>query len=172
LSADQQAECLAALAGKASPLGFPGTPVARAQGNCSGIVTNRGDLADPVRAPDLTLSFTAAWRFALPGIGTLTPAVSLLYTSDQEVGTNNLSGYVNDAGVANFAGDGRFVLGSFSKAHTLVNLNLTFASDDAAWTAALSCTNCTDKAYPQSTLSNFSYLNQPRIWSLDLRRRF
>jgi iron complex outermembrane receptor protein len=169
----QQAECRAALEGKSSPLGFPGTPVARAQGNCSGIVTNRGELADPVRAPDLTVSFTAAWKFALPAIGgSLTPAVSLLYTSDQEVGTNNLSGYVNAAGIANFAGDGQFVLGSFSKAHTLVNLNLTLATDDGRWAAALSCTNCTDKAYPQSTLSNFSYLNQPRSWSLDVRRRF
>jgi len=170
--AAQLAECRAALAGQASPLGFPGTVVARAQGNCSGIVTSGGEIAKPVRAPDLTASFTAGYEFALPGVGTLTPSVSLLYTSDQEVGTNNLSGFINDAGVANFAGDGRFVLGSFSEAHTLINLNLRLAGVDDRWSIVLSCNNCTDEAFPQSTLSNFSYLNEPRNWVLDVRWRF
>ncbi len=169
----QLAECRAALNGQASPLNFPGTAVARAQGNCSGIVTNRGELAKPVRTPETTVSASAAWRFDIPAIASsLTPTVMVNYTSDQEVGTNNLSGYVNAQGVQNFAGDGRFILGSYSEAHTTVNLNLTLATNDDRWQATLSCSNCTDEAYPQSTLSNFSYLNEPASWSLDIRRRF
>jgi iron complex outermembrane receptor protein len=171
--AAQQAECRAALAGQASPLGFPGTTVVRAQGNCSGIINNRGDLARPVRSPELTASLTAAYRLPLVALGaTLTPAVSVLYTSDQEVGTNNLSGYIDSSGRANFEGVGDFVLGSFSRGYSLVNLNLALASNDDRWTAILSCTNCGDRAYPQSTLSNFSYLNEPRTWAIDIRRRF
>ena len=169
----QREECRAALQGRASPLNFPGTAVARAQGNCSGIVNNRGEFAKPVRSPDITANFTAGYELSLPTVGaTLTPTLSVIYTSEQEVGTNNLSGYVNAAGVANFAGDGRFVLGSFSEAHTVVNFNLTFADADRRWAAILACNNCTDETYPQSTLSNFSYLNEPRSWTLDLRWRF
>lgn len=169
----QLAECRAALAGRVSPLGFVGTALARAQGNCSGIVTNAGELAKPVRSPDTTAAFTAAWEFALPGLdATLTPTISLLYTSDQEVGTNNLSGWVNAAGVANIGRDGTFVLGSYSEAHTVTNFNLKFATKDDRWQAVLSCSNCTEEAWPQSTLSNFSYLNEPRTWAFDLKRRF
>ena len=169
----QRAECRAAIAGQASPLALPGTATARAQGNCSGIVTSAGELAKPVRSPELTGSFTAAYAIGLPSLGaSLTPSVSLIYTSSQEVGTNNLSGYVSASGVANIAGDGSFVLGSFSRAHTLVNANLTLATDDRGYSLALSCSNCGNISFPQSTLSNFSYLNEPRTVALDLRVRF
>lgn len=49
--AAQLAECRAALAGQPSPLRNAGTAVARAQGSCSGVITNQGELAEPVRAP-------------------------------------------------------------------------------------------------------------------------
>jgi iron complex outermembrane receptor protein len=154
-------------------LGFAGTALARAQGNCSGIVTNAGELAKPVRAPDITSAFSAAWEFAVPAFdATLTPTLSLLYTSDQEVGTNNLSGWISPSGVANIGRDGSFIVGSYSAAHTVLNLNLRFATNDDAWQAMLSCSNCTDEWWPQSTLSNYSYLNEPRTWAVDIRRRF
>jgi iron complex outermembrane recepter protein len=169
----QLAECRAALNGLASPLGFAGTAVARAQGNCSGIVTNAGELAKPVRAPYITTAFSAAWEFNVPALdATLTPTLSLLYTSDQEVGTNNLSGWISPSGVPNIGRDGAFVVGSYSEAHTVMNFNLRFATNDDAWQATLSCNNCTDESWPQSTLSNYSYLNEPQTWAIDIRRRF
>jgi iron complex outermembrane recepter protein len=171
--AAQLAECRAALAGQPSPLGNAGTVVARAQGSCSGVITNRGELAEPVRAPDLTVSFGASYDVPIAGIGAvLTPGFNLQYTGNQEVGTNNLSGYVSAGGVANFAGDGEFLLGSFSEAHTVINANLTLRSDADVWSVSLSCDNCSDETYEQSTLSNFSYLNQPRTWGLKARWNF
>ena len=98
----------------------------------------------------------------------------MLFRSEaaQEVGTNNLSGFRSAAGVDNFARDGRFILGSFSKSHTVLNANLTLATDDGRWFGQLYCDNCTDEAYPQSTLSNHSYLNQPRSYGLRVRLGF
>lgn len=169
----QQAECRAAIDGQPSPLGFPGNFQARARGYCTGIITSTGDLAEPVRAPEWTASLGAAWTFQLPALSaTLTPSVFALYTADQEVGTNNLSGYRSAAGVDNFAGDGRFILGSFSGSHTVVNANVAFATDDGRWTAALYCDNCTDETYGQSTLSNHTYLNAPRTYGLKVRLGF
>jgi iron complex outermembrane receptor protein len=169
----QQAECRAAIDGQASPLGFPGNAQARARGYCTGIVTSTGDLAEPVRAPEWTASFGASWAFPVPALSaTFTPSVFVLYTDDQEVGTNNLSGYRSAAGVDNFAGDGEFVLGSFSESHTIVNANVTLATDDGRWTAALYCDNCTDETYGQSTLSNYTYLNSPRTYGLKVRLGF
>jgi iron complex outermembrane receptor protein len=171
--AAQQAECRAALAGQASPRGNPGTAVARAQGSCSGIITNTGDLAEPVRAPDLTVTAGVAYRIPLGGSGwSLTPAVTLLYTGDQEVGTNNLSAFRNSAGVLNFARDGEFILGSFSEAHTLVNFNLALRSSDDRWLISASCDNCSDEIYPQATLSNFSYVNPSASWAVKARLKF
>lgn len=171
--AAQQLECRAALAGQPSPLGNAGTALARAQGSCSGIITNTGELAEPVRAPEVTVSAGVAYEIAIAqGEATLTPAVNVQYTSDQEVGTNNLSGFISDAGVANFAGDGRFVLGSFSEEHTIVNANIALRDGDDRWLASISCDNCFDQAYPQATLSNFSYLNPPRSWALRVRWNF
>ena len=169
----QQAECRAAIDGQASPLGFPGNAQARARGYCTGIVTSTGDLAEPVRAPEWTASFGASWAFPVPALsGTLTPSVFVLYTSDQEVGTNNLSGYRSASGVDNFAGDGEFVLGSFSEAHTVLNANIAFATDDGRWSAALYCDNCTDETWGQSTLSNHTYLSAPRTYGLKVRLGF
>ncbi len=169
----QQAECQAALAGQASPRGFPGTPTARAQGYCTGIVTNTGAFALPVRAPEWTVTLGASWEFKLPALAaSLTPSVFMLYSDDQEVGTNNLSGYRSAAGVDNFARDGRFILGSFSDSHTVLNANLAYTTDDGRWLAQLYCDNCTDEAYPQSTLSNHSYLNRPRTYGFKVRLGF
>jgi iron complex outermembrane receptor protein len=169
----QQAECIAALAGQASPRGNPGTAVARAQGACTGIVTNTGAFAEPVRTPDLTLSAGIAYRFPIPALAaTLTPAVNVSYSGDQEVGTNNLSAFVSAAGVANFARDGQFILGSYSASHTQVSVNLALRADDDRWLASVSCDNCTNEAYPQSTLSNYSYLNAPGSWNVKFRWKF
>ena len=53
-----------------------------------------------------------------------------------------------------------------------MNANLTFRTIDDLWLAALSCDNCTDESNPQSTLSNFSYLNPPRSWNFRVSRSF
>ncbi len=168
----QQAECLAALSGAASPLGDARTPLARAGSNCTnGLVRTDGSISTPVRSPELTLAVGGSYELRL-GEWRLTPALNVLYTADSEVGTANLSAWENSAGVLNLGRDGAFRLGSFSESHTLLNASLTLASPGGAWQAALSCDNCSDESFPQSTLSNYTYINPPRRWALRLKYRF
>lgn len=168
----QQTECLAALAGNASPRGDTRAATARAQSSCgNGVITPTGELAKPPRTPKLTLAAGASYELET-GAVVITPSVNVLYTSSQEVGTSNTSFYRNAAGVINVTGDGEFITGSFSRAHTIVNASIGLATADRLWSAALECSNCFGISYPQSTLSNFSYLNQPSTWLVRLRRNF
>lgn len=52
----QQRECQAALAGQVSPRGDARTALLRARASCTGIVSVTGDIAEPVRTPEV--SFT------------------------------------------------------------------------------------------------------------------
>jgi iron complex outermembrane recepter protein len=170
----QQRECLAAIAGQASPRGDTRLAAARAQSSCgNGVVTPTGDIAKPVRTPKWTISGGVSYDIQVASLGgTLTPSANFVYTSEHEVGSANVSIWRNASGVLNAARDGTFVTGSYSAARTVTNLGLGFRTNDKLWTASLNCSNCTDKAYPQAALSNFSYLNEPRRVSFSLKRVF
>jgi iron complex outermembrane receptor protein len=170
----QQAECLAALAGQASPRGDARTATARAASSCgNGIVGFNGALTEPVRTPKVTIaagvSYThdlAAWDLRV------IPSVNVIYTSKQEVGTTNLSFYRSATGAFNVTGDGTFLAGSFSKAHTYVNASVAVETADNAWRVTADCSNCFGVDSVQATLSNFSYINPPGTWSVRVRRKF
>jgi iron complex outermembrane recepter protein len=167
----QQAECVAALAGSASPRGDTRSALLRAGGNCGvGIVDPQGRISKPVRSPDLTISGGMNYELQLGG-GKLIPAVNLIYTSSQEVGTSNATIYRSSAGVYNAIGDGEVIVGSFSKAKVLVNASMAFETSDALWKATVECDNCFGKNYIQSAL-NYSYINPPTTWQIKLRRKF
>jgi iron complex outermembrane receptor protein len=168
----QQRECLAALAGQASPRLDTRTAAARAQSSCgSGVITPTGGIAKPPRTPKWTLASGASYAAEL-GTLVLTPSVNVLYTTKQEVGTSNTNFFRNAAGVINVTGDGEFVTGSFSRAHTVVNAGISLSPEEGRWTATLECSNCLNTTYAQSTLSNFSYLNQPATWLAKLRYKW
>jgi iron complex outermembrane receptor protein len=173
LSATAQiAECRAALAGAPSPRGDTRLATARAQSSCgNGVVTPTGELAKPPRTPEWTVTLGASYEIPAPALGgSITPSLNLLYTSDQEVGTSNTSFHLNAAGVLNVNGDGPFITGSFSEAHWVMNASVGYETDSGDWSASIECSNCLNVKYPQSTLSNFSYLNQPATWMAKLRR--
>lgn len=168
----QQRECIAALAGQASPRGDRASPLLRARTACTGIVRADGTIADPVRTPTLALTVGVSYRAQLGDDWTLTPTVNANYTGDQEVGTNNLSAFSDANGNLSLAPGGTGVLGSFSEARWLVSANLALQSADGDWFAGLGCDNCFNQDYFQATLSNYSYLNMPRTWRLTVRRSF
>jgi iron complex outermembrane recepter protein len=168
----QRAECLAALAGRVSPRADTRTAAARAQSSCgNGIITPTGEIAKPPRTPKFSVAAGASYELdAGPVI--ITPSVNVLYTSSQEVGSSNTSFYRTSAGVINVRGEGEFVTGSYSRRHAVVNASLGIANVAKDWNASIECSNCLDVAYPQSTLSNFSYLNQPATWMVKLRHKW
>ena len=168
----QQGECLAALGGRASPRGDTRAATARALSSCgNGVVTPTGTIAKPPRTPKLTLAAGISYGLEA-GPVIITPSVNLLYTSSQEVGSSNTNFYRNAAGVVNVTGDGEFITGSFSRPHTIVNASIGLATADRLWNATVECSNCFNVTYLQSTLSNFSYPNQPATWMVKLRRKF
>jgi len=170
----QQRECQAALTGAASPRGDTRTAVARAQSSCgTGILKPDGSLADPVRSPKATIAAGINYTYDIAGTGlAVVPSVNVVYTSKQQVGVTNLSFFRSSAGAFNVTGDGDFISGALSKAHTVVNASLGLQDEDATWKVVASCDNCFGEIYVQSTLSNYSYLNQPSTWTIRVRRNF
>jgi iron complex outermembrane recepter protein len=173
-TAAQQRECLAARAGLASPRGDTRSAILRAGSSCgNGVVTPTGEIAKPIRTPKWTISGGVFYDIpVVPLGGAITPSVNFSYVSAHEVGSANVSIWRNSVGVLNADRDGEFVTGSFSAAHVLINAGLAFRTDDNLWTASLECSNCFDKAFPQASLSNFTYLNQPMSWLMRVKRAF
>jgi len=168
----QQAECRAALAGQPSPIvNNTAAAATRAQTYCgAGIVDPSGNISKPVRAPDVTLSTGFTYE-ALTSIGYFIPSATATYYDDSEVGTSNASIYVGPTGVGNVTG-GTFVNGSKSSSVWLVNASLAWENADRKYRVSVDCNNCFDETYVQSTLSNFTYLNPPRMWTLRAKAKF
>ena len=107
----------------------------------------------------------------------LTPSVNLSYRTKVETGTNNLTFYTggitgpNGTFPANpFAGN--IIAGSLSPSVWQVNAGLTLKGIDDKWTLAVDCTNCLNRTFVQSSLSNYTYLNPPIQWTVRARYKF
>ena len=177
--AAQLAACQAALAAGKIP-GGPNTPATQPSitACAAGVVTAQGTLATPVRTPDWSLALGGSYEQPLGNAMSLVPSVNASYRSKQEVAIANLSLYnapvtgVNGTFPANPNGNGAFIAGSESPAAWLFNASLTLNGPDKRWSLSAECTNCFDKAFVQSALSNYSYLNQPRMWMVRGRVNF
>lgn len=169
---DQQASCRAALSNTADPRGDTRAAATRAGAYCgTGIVELDGDIAEPVRAPDVTFSIGANYEMPIPSMGVkFVPSVNVSYISNQEVGTSAISIYSSGGGLNTSGGD--FVTGSYSKAVTRVNASLSLVTDDDSWSVTAECENCFGSIQNQSTLSNYSYLSPPSTWAVRLKRNF
>ena len=175
---DQLAACRAALAAGKIPTGpnVPATlPPISACAN--GIVTAQGTIASPVRTPELTLALGGSYRAELGGGYALVPSVAASYRSSQQVSIANLTVYTGAITGTNgtFAFNpnaGTPVIGSFSAPAWLFNAGLALNAPDDRWQLSVQCTNCFDKAYTQSALSNTTYLNPPMSWQARARYKF
>jgi len=170
----QQRECLAALAGQVSPRGDTRLAPLRAQSSCgNGVVTPTGAIAVPTRVPKWSISGGVGYDIPVGALSaTITPSVNFAYMSAHEVGTSNTSIWRNAAGVLNAVRDGQFVTGSYSAARTLYNTGVAFRTNDKLWSGSLDCSNCTNKSFTQASLSNYTYINEPRRWTFKVKRVF
>jgi len=177
----QQVACRAQLAAGQVPgsasTAAAGQPANNAPACAAGIVDARGNLAQPVRTPDWTVALGGSYRAQLGGGMTLTPSVNASYRSTVETGTNNLTLFTgaitgpNGTFPANPNG-GTIITGSLSPAAWVVNAGLALKGTDDRWTLSVDCTNCFDKAFVQSSLSNYTYLNPPIMWTVRARYKF
>ncbi len=180
-TAGQLAACRTQLAAGQVP-GSPntaaaGTPANNAPACAAGIVDARGNLASPVRTPDWTVAFGGSYRVGFGNGLSLTPSANASYRSLVQTGTNNLTLYSgsitgpNGTFPANPNG-GTVVTGSISPAVWQVNAGLALRGVDDRWTLAVDCTNCFDRTFVQSSLSNYTYLNRPREWIVRAKYKF
>ena len=154
-----------------------GTPANNAPACAAGIVDAKGNIAQPVRTPDITLALGASYRGELGSGLSLTPSANASYRTSMETGTSNLTLYTgaitgpNGTFPANPNG-GQFIVGSFSKSVWILNAGLALKGMDDRWTLSLDCTNCLDQESVQSSLSNYDYLNPPVQWTIRARYKF
>jgi len=116
-----------------------------------GIVTPSGNIAEPVRSPDVTLNLSGSYDIAI-GEYLLTPSVSMTHVGKHWVQTSN-------------------VLASYENGYTTYSGGLTFGPADGPWSASLECSNCTDVTYRTSFLIS-TYLNRPVTWTGRLKYKF
>lgn len=167
----QAAACRAAIAAGRVP-GGPNTAACAA-----GIVNPSGEISTPVRTPDWSLALGASYRAEFAGGWSATPSFTASYRSDQEVGTSNYTIYTGSITGTNgtFPAnpfDGDIITGSRSDAAWLVNAGITLATPGDRFSLSVTCTNCFDEEFAQSTLANYTYLNQPRQWLAKVRMQF
>lgn len=118
-----------------------------------GIVDPNGNIADPVRAPDFTLTFGGNYVFDLGGGFELTPSAYLYAVGDHNVFTS---------GSPEFLVDG----------YTTYNASLQLALPAEGFAATLECRNCNDRTMLVSGLAGVPYLQDPRTWNLRFRWSF
>jgi len=168
----QAAACRAALAAGRIPTG-PNTAAC-----ANGIVTPTGEIATPVRTPRWSLALGGSYNIPIGSSGmALVPSVNASYRSKQEVATSNLTFYTGSITGTNgtFAAnpyEGDLITGSFTPGHWLVNAGLALTGPEERWRLSLECTNCFDETYFQSSLANYSYINQPMMWTVRARYNF
>jgi iron complex outermembrane receptor protein len=169
----QLAACQAALAAGR----IPGGPNTTACAN--GIVTANGTVSTPVRTPRWSLALGGSYKAEIGDSGwSVVPAINATFHSKQEVAIANLSLYdqavtgTNGTFPANPFGNGDFIIGSHSASAWLFNASIALNTPENRWKLSLECSNCFNKEFIQTSLSNYSYLNAPMTWTVRARYSF
>lgn len=139
----QQQDCLAAIAGGGSTLNL-----------CNaGIIDPDGDIADPVSTPEYTLTLGAIYDVDLTADWLLTTSAYLYSVGDNNVVSN---------GDPDFLADG----------YTTWNGSLLLSQTAQDWSVELACRNCNDRTMLVRGLAGLKYYQDPRTWSLTVRKQF
>jgi iron complex outermembrane receptor protein len=144
---DQAAVC------RANPTGsFQGAPACNAN-----FVDQFGQIAEPVRAPDYTISMNASYEFTSGAI-TYIPSFGFNTSDEYAIGTTGSPASTN---------------GTWSGKQTYINAGVSLRFENVpGLTAAIDCRNCADKAYPMSALGPFQFLDRPGSWGARIKYRF
>jgi iron complex outermembrane receptor protein len=118
-----------------------------------GIIGPDGEIADPVRAPDYSVTAGANYTFALPGGYELIPSAYLYRLGDYNAFST---------GIDRFEVDG----------YTTFNASLELAQPAQNWAVTLECKNCNDRTMLVSGLAGLSYYQDPRTWNVRFRWGF
>jgi iron complex outermembrane receptor protein len=119
----------------------------------AGIIDPNGNIADPTRTPDYTLTLGAIYRHDLGNGFELTPSAYLYRVGDHNVFSS---------GSPDFLVDG----------YSTFNAALELRDTDDNWGVVVECKNCNDRTMLVSGLAGQPYYQDPRTWMVRFRKDF
>ena len=118
----------------------------------AGVVNNDGNVADPVRAPEYTITAGATYEIAVADGWELVPTAYAYVTGEHSVGSSGRPEQL-------------------SKGYSVVNASVTLRNLDQDWSISAECQNCSDREQGTSHFIGL-YLQDPRTWAVNFRKDF
>ena len=118
----------------------------------AGVVNHLGQIADPVRSPEYTLTAGAIYDIPIADGWELTPSAYVYQLGKHSVGSSGTPNALNDG-------------------YSVINAAVTLRNLDQDWSISAECQNCSDREQGTSFFIGL-YLQDPRTWSVNFRKDF
>ncbi|WP_446830911.1 TonB-dependent receptor [Candidatus Foliamicus sp.] len=141
---DQQALCLADLAAGVAPSASPFC--------AAGVINDLGQIADPVRSPDYTVTAGAAYDIPLAPGWELRPSAFVYKIGKHSIGSSGAPTALSDG-------------------YSVLTASITLSNLDQDWSISAECQNCADREQGTSFFVGL-YLQDPRTWTVNFRKDF
>lgn len=118
----------------------------------AGVVNHLGQIADPVRSPDYTLTVGGAYEIAIADGWELTPSAFVYQLGKHSIGSSGTPTSLNDG-------------------YSVITAAVTLRNLDQDWSISAECQNCSDREQGTSFFVGL-YLQDPRTWAVNFRKDF
>lgn len=118
----------------------------------AGVVNHLGQIADPVRSPDYTLTVGGAYEIAIADGWELTPSAFVYQLGKHSIGSSGTPTSLNDG-------------------YSVITAAVTLRNLGGDWSISAECQNCSDREQGTSFFVGL-YLQDPRTWTVNFRKDF
>ena len=118
----------------------------------AGVVNHLGEIADPVRSPDYTLTAGAAYDIAIASGWELRPSAFIYRIGKHSIGSSGAPTALSDG-------------------YSVITASVTLRNLDQDWSISAECQNCADREQGTSFFVGL-YLQDPRTWTVNFRKDF
>ena len=118
----------------------------------AGVVNHLGQIADPVRSPEYTLTVGGAYEIAIADGWELTPSAFVYQLGKHSIGSSGTPTSLNDG-------------------YSVITAAVTLRNLDGDWSISAECQNCSDREQGTSFFVGL-YLQDPRTWTVNFRKDF
>ena len=129
-----------------------GVPYAASPFCGAGVVNHLGQIADPVRSPDYTLTVGGAYEIAIADGWELTPSAYVYQLGKHSIGSSGTPTSLSDG-------------------YSVITAAVTLRNLDGDWSISAECQNCSDREQGTSFFVGL-YLQDPRTWTVNFRKDF
>ena len=118
----------------------------------AGVINHLGQIADPVRAPDYTLTAGAAYEIPISSSWELRPSAFVYKIGKHSIGSSGTPVALSDG-------------------YSVLTASVTLRNLDQDWSISAECQNCADREQGTSFFVGL-YLQDPRTWTVNFRKDF